>query len=78
MIRRGSRRVFTTEIRIVQVMTQLTDGRSSLASQPGGGGKEEKIFPSFPPPSSLTRMRTRRNTAGCETTDGGENFIFRS
>ena len=27
MIRIGSRRVFTTEIRIVQVMTQLTDGR---------------------------------------------------
>ena len=27
MIRIGSRRVFTTEIRIVQVVTQLTDGQ---------------------------------------------------
>ena len=27
MIRKGLHRVFTTEIRIVQVMTQLTDGR---------------------------------------------------
>ena len=27
MVRIGSRRVFTTEIRIVQVVTQLTDGQ---------------------------------------------------
>ena len=31
---------------------------------------QKSLFPSFPPPPSLTRMRTRKNTAGLRDSTG--------